>query len=84
MVQNCHQCGDTYNHLLSSHTMLNNPCAGYEEASEGQDSACAGLHGAKFVAWCFSGGEDSRRHRNRGDTIEGVAVESDNSENKDN
>jgi hypothetical protein len=48
------------------------------------DPACAELRRAEFVAWCFSGGEDSRRHRNRADTIDGVAVESDNSEDKDN
>ena len=40
--------------------------------------------GAEFVAWCFGGGEDSRRHRNRDDTIEGVAVESDNLEGENN
>jgi hypothetical protein len=59
-------------------------CAKYQEASEERDPAYAGLHGAKFVAWCFSSGEDSRKHRNRDDTIEGVAIESDNSEDEDN
>ena len=58
--------------------------AKYQEASEGRDPACAGLRGAKFVAWCFSSGENSRRHRNGDDTIEGVAVGSDNSEDEDN
>jgi hypothetical protein len=61
-----------------------NHCAKYQEASEGREPACARCCGAKFVARCFRGGEDGRRYRNRDNTTERVAVESDNSEDEDN
>jgi hypothetical protein len=58
-----------------------NYCAEYQEASEGEP-ARAGFFGVEFVALCFGSGEDSRRYRNRDDTTEGVALESDNSEHE--
>jgi hypothetical protein len=59
-----------------------NYCAEYQEASEGEP-ARAGFWDVEFVALCFGSREDSRRHRNRDDTTESVAVRSDNSEHED-